>query len=189
MEIRVMVNYIKKISCILAAVFMIFTISTVSGSFAMGSYEKRPKTEEAKESDVKGVFTVILYGGKYSEDINTVVILDNEGDGYSFKPYARDYAFEIKESVPAEEALAEANRFLSAHRSYMRTRVSRIMDSDGSTIGYELRPLYHTFSYGFSDVLNVYYGFKNSDVVVSVSLRRSVEKRLFDGDGPMIFNK
>jgi hypothetical protein len=164
-------------------IFALVVISFImtGTSFAI----KRPlKTEEAKSADITGTFTLILYGGNYSDDLETIAILDYERDQYNFEPYAPEFDYRIKKGVPAKEALEEAKKFVSFHNSFWHFQLSRIIDNKGDTIGYELRPLYLPLTFGVSDVLDVSYWLKGGNKVkVTIKLIEPVERmRLPAGD-------
>jgi hypothetical protein len=133
------------------------------------------RTEEVRPQDVQGIFTLILHGARHSDDLETLAVLDLEGDGYGFKVFAPDFDYRAKKGVPAEEALEEALRFVSFHSSFHRSRVSRIIDPQGRTIGYEVRPLYRITEYPISDPLDVHYGLSGADVTVRIRLSREVD--------------
>lgn len=133
------------------------------------------RTQVVQPQEVKGSFTLILYGARYSDDIQTLAILDLEGDGYVFKVFAPDFDYKLKKGVPAKEVLAEAVQFVSFHRSFERSRISRIMDPQGGTIGYEVRPLYRIIDFPYSDVLDVHYGLAGGEVTVRIRLIPEVE--------------
>jgi hypothetical protein len=135
-------------------------------------------------SDITGTYTLILYGGNYSDDLETIAILDREGDPYNFEPYAPDFDYRIKKRVPAKKAMKEAEKFVSFHNSFLRSQISRIIDNNGKTIGYEVRPLYQPLTFGISDVLDVYYWVKEGGrVKVLIRLKQSVEKSLLPFGG------
>lgn len=157
--------------------FIIILLFTTNSSFAI---QKHLRTEEARENDVQGVFTLILYGGRYIDDIETIAILDYEGDEYTLKPYAPQFDFKIKKGMPEKEALKEAYAFVSFHNSFYQSQLSRIMDDKGKTIGFELRPLYMPFTFGVSDVLEVDYWLKDNTVKVTIRIQPSVERALID---------
>jgi len=160
------------------AILMFLLFFAIDDSFAVAKYLK---TEEAKADEIAGVFTLILYGRRDSNDIETIVFLDKEGDEYEFEPYAPEFDYRIKRGVSAKEALDEAKRFVSFHNSYWYAQLSRIIDHRGKTIGYELRPRYYPFVFGVSDVLDVNYVIKDSKVVVRIRLRPEFERIPFDG--------
>ena len=136
------------------------------------------KTEGAKEQDVRGVFTLILYGGRDANDVEALAILDIEGDHYSFEPYAPEFDYKIKRGLPGKEALGEANKFISYHPAFHNSQLSEIIDGKGNTLGYEVRPLYIPFRFGTSDVLEVYYSLKGSKVKVTIRIIPSIERAI-----------
>ncbi len=141
------------------------------------------RTEYSKDKELKGAFTLILYGSRHLNDIETIAILDIEDDGYTIEPYAPEFDYRIKKGISAEEAFKEAEHFVSWHSSFYRAALNKIIDEKGATIGYELRPLYHPLTFGFADVLDVDYVMKGDKVVVRIKLIPSVERMLSDGDG------
>ena len=155
-------------------------VFTVTVSFAA---DRHLETEEvADASGITGVFRLILYGGRHIDDIETVAILDKEGDEYTFEPYAPEYDYKIKEGLPDRKALDEAEEFVSWHDSFYRSQLSRILDDSGGVIGYEVRPLYQPLTFGVADVLDVDYWLRDGKVIVTIGLIPSVEEDLFDGD-------
>jgi hypothetical protein len=142
----------------------------------------RLNTLGARASQVSGTYTVILYGCNYLDDLNTIAFLDREGDGYTFEPYAPAFNYRIRKGLDAKDALAEAGKFVSCNTSFSRSRLSRIIAPDGDTLGYEVRPLYHSFTYGVDDVLYTSYRLKGRTVVVTIRLLPSIEKML-EGSG------
>jgi hypothetical protein len=144
------------------------------------------KTETADPVEIKGTFTVIFYGGAYADDLETVAILDTEGDQYSFEPFAPDFDYVTKKGLSAGEALAAAEKFIRFHPSFWRTQLIKIIDPEGKSIGFELKPLYIPFIYGTSDVLDVYYWpKKEGKIKVTIKLKPSLETLKFHpgGDG------
>ena len=165
-------RYTSALVCILVLAFL--------GSCATDRFIR---TEPSEYKELAGSFTLILYGSRHSNDIETVAILDIEGDGYSFEPYAPEFDYRIKKGVHAKEAFKEAEHFVSWHSSFYRTQLSRIIDEKGVTIGYELRPLYRPLTFGVSDVLDVDYIKRGDKVIVKIKLIPSVERMLSGGDG------
>ena len=144
------------------------------------------KTETADAVEIKGTFTVIFYGGAYADDLETVAILDNEGDQYTFEPFAPDFDYVIKKGLSAGEALKATEKFVTFHPSFWRTQLIKIIDPEGNIIGFELKPLYVPFIYGTSDVLDIYYWLKKGGKIkVTIRLNPSLEKLKFHpgGDG------
>ncbi len=172
---------LKLLSMIMILAFYFVSAGLLSQSYA---FEKSLKIEEASPSEIRGTFTLILYGGRSADDLKTIAILDLEGDEYSFEPYAPDFDFTVKKGVPAEKALAAAEKFVSFHASFWRTQLSKIIDGRGSVIGFEVRPLYWPFIYGVSDVMEVnYWPKRDGKVKVTIKLIPSVERLRYPGGG------
>lgn len=144
------------------------------------------RTRVVNPQEVGGNVTLFLYGARYSDDIETLAVLDLEGDGYTFKVRAPDFDYKVKKGVPAGEALDEALEFISFHRSFQSPRVSSILDPQGRTIGYEVRPLYRIIDFPYSDVLDVYYGLSDGQVAVRIRLIPAVELQREERPRPII---
>jgi hypothetical protein len=161
-------------------VLMILLMASIN-AFAL---ESPLKTEEVADKDVQGVFTLILYGGRYYDDVETVAIIDLEKDKYTFDVFAPEFDYTVKKGVPAKEALEAAKKFVSFHHAFYKSIVSKILDNKGNIIGYEVRPLYRPIVYGISDVLDVYYWPKEGNKIkVTIRLTPSIEKLRFPGGG------
>ncbi len=158
---------------------LLLLLTTVSSAYA-----KNLKTEEVKADEVTGTFTLILYGGRHINDLETIAILDKEGDQYEFEPYAPEFDYKMKKGVSAVDALNEANKFVSFHNAFWRSQLSRVLDGKGNIIGFELRPLYHPFVYGRDDLLEAYYKVKDGKVIAYIKLIPEVFNTLFFGDLP-----
>jgi hypothetical protein len=143
----------------------------------------RLNTQAAQDSQVAGTYTVIFYGCNFLDDLETIAFLDKEDDRYTFEPFAPDFNYRVKKGIDAKDALAEATKFISCNSSFSRAQLSRILAPDGDTIGYEVRPLYHSFTYGVNDVLSTDYRIKGDKVVITVGLVPSVE-RMLENSGP-----
>jgi hypothetical protein len=168
------------INCTLVLALLLFV--NVSSSLAL---DKPLKTKAAMPEDVTGAFTLILYGANYLDDLETIAILDYEGDDYHFEPFAPAFKFKVSEGVKAQDAVKEAEKFVSFHSSFWKSQMSKILDKEGVTIGYEIRPLYRPFIYGISDILDVYYFLKgNGKVKTIIRQKHSVEDTSVSSDGP-----
>jgi hypothetical protein len=161
--------------------FVMGLLPVASDSFA---FETSLKTEAANPSEMKGTFTLILYGGNYYDDVETAAFLDREGDAYTLDLYVPDFDYRVIKGMPAKEALAKAEKFVRFHPSFWHSQLSKIMGDKGNVIGYEIRPLYYPITYGVSDVLDVHYWMKEGGrVKVTIRLIPSVEKLRFPGGG------
>jgi hypothetical protein len=165
------------VSCIVALIVIL--IITTGPSFGI---ERPLNTLEANAADITGIYNLILYGRGYSDDLETIVFLDKEGDDYTFEPYAPDFDYIVKSNVKAKDALKEAENFISFHNSFWKSKLSRIVDKKGNTIGYEMRPLYLPFTFGVSDILEVSYWLKEGGrVKILIRLIPSIERNRFPG--------
>jgi hypothetical protein len=180
-----MKSLFRKVSLIIImlTLFIGSPVLTTSLSFA---FQKPLRTESAEVFAINGPLTLILYGARFLDDIETIVIFDIEGDQYHFEPFAPDFDFKIKREVQAKEALAEAQKFVSFHHAFWRSQLSSILDPNGKIIGYELRPLYNNFVYGRSDVMDVHYWLKEGGKIkVTIRLVPEIERAIRSpgGDG------
>jgi hypothetical protein len=166
----------------------IFHLKEVTFSEQVALLKTPLKTIEVKESDIQGIFSLILYGGRHGDDIETVAILDYEGDSYTFEPYAPEFDYKIKKGLPAPDALQKAKEFVGFHRSFWRFQFSKILDKSGKVIGYEVRPLYLRYIYGTSDVIEIFYWLKDQGKIkVSIKLYPMVERIRFRSGGDFPF--
>lgn len=134
------------------------------------------KTLPAAEAEVTGGYSLILYGGKYMTDVETVAVLVKDDNPFSFEPFAPDFAFKAKKGLSAGQAIIEAKEFVSMHPSFAGTIMSRVLDPQGSVIAYEVRALYTPVTYGVADVIDVDYVLRNDTVVMFVKAKRMVER-------------
>ena len=129
----------------------------------------------AKISDITGTFTLILYGGGHSNDVETMAILDKEGDRYTFEPFAPKFKYIVKRGLPAKEALEEASEFISWHNSFHHSQLSGIIDENGKMLGYELRPLYLPLKFGVDDIMDIDYRMRADKIAVIIRLKPFVQ--------------
>ncbi len=135
------------------------------------------KTEEANPADVRGKFTLLLYGSNSSNDLANLAILDKEGDPYTFEIHAPDFSYTIQTGIDAAQALQIAERFVRRNIRSERSRLHRILSPAGAGVGYELRPLYPVVTFGKDDVLDVRYRVKYRKILVSIELDSAIEKQ------------
>ena len=171
----------KNFLIILLCIVIEFSFVLVKDSDAL---ETPLNTEWVNIVDVTGTFTLILHGGNYFNDVHTIAFLDLEGDQYTFEPYAPEFEYRLVKGLSAKEALDKAQHFVSTiDNCFWRSQLSRVLDQNSKTIGYELKPFYNPLCYGLSDVLDVSYRNKDGKVVIRIRLNPVVEKQLLGGDG------
>ena len=151
---------------------MLISILIVSKNLGRG---KLLKTVSAEIADIAGMFTLILYGGQHSNDVETMAILDREGDRYTFEPFAPKFKYIVKGGLPAKEALEEAGEFISWHNSFHRSQLRGIIDENGKILGYELRPLYFPLAFGIDDIMDIDYRMRADKIAVIVRLKPLIQ--------------
>lgn len=143
--------------------------------------EERIKTDTTNDISKDKIYSLIFYGARHGNDLESVAIFDIEGDEYTFAPYAPDFDFEIERGLDYEMAIGRARKFISWHPLYQISELRKITLS-GRVIGYELRPLYYPLAYGLSDVLDIDYRLRDKNVIVRIRLLPQIERMLHDGD-------
>jgi hypothetical protein len=140
-------------------------------------------TTSADKKLIAGTYSLLLYGCHYPEQIDNVAILVEENSKYPLEIYDIDTSYTVKKSIPAQQAIAEADAFVrcSSHR-ILETQITRIPDDSGGTMGYEVRPLYVVMEFGTPDVLRINYSLMNGKVRVYIKKAPQVEDR--SGNGP-----
>ncbi len=134
-------------------------------------------------------YDVILFGGRYSEDLRSMAIFVIRGGPYRILPYAPKFDYKIVKDLSAPQALATATRFLAGiNPNYIGTTKNLILGPDGRPIGYEIRPLYQPFVYGFSDVLETSYRVWGKGVVRAwIDVAPAVNR--LEGGGNRLFER
>jgi len=149
--------------------------------FAACTPSIRLDTRSAQESEMSGTYTGIFYGCNFFGDLESVVLLDREGDKYTFEPYAPDFKFRIKKGLTPAEALAESRKFLDCGPAYSSGELNKIVAPNGEVLGYEIRPTYHVFVYG-TDVLDTYYRIRDDNkVIITIRVLPFVNRLYEDG--------
>jgi len=161
--------------------YIIFSIFLASLVLTLGSCAggKQLRTELALDSEITGSYTIILFGTRNAYELKTIAFLDREGDGYELVPYAPEYDYKVIKNLPATEALNKALDYVKWPRDYRSSQLRKILNDQGSVIGYEVRPLYDPLAYGISNVLVVQYWVKEGGKVkVTISLHPTAREYL-----------
>ncbi len=169
----------KNLTAVTVAFLLVYL--SIACSCATGRYLQ---TESAKTVEITGTYNLILYGGNHINDKKTLAILIKEDEPYKFEVFAPDFDYRIVKGVPALKALEKAKKFVSFHHAFWKTQLRKILDKQGNTIGYEMRPLYYPEVYGESNILDVYYKQTGSKVIVFIRLiSPQLESMPFEGAG------
>ncbi len=167
----------------MAAAVAILAFGLVLSS-CMGVVRSHLKLETATPSEVTGSYTLILYGCRYPDDLENVAILAKEETASSlFDIYSLPTRYKSKSGLSADDALREAEKFVTCSVHYQQTRFSKIADTEGNVIGYEVRPLYSPIRFGRYDVLDIQYVAHEGRIVVYIKLDPTVELELRDEGG------
>ena len=135
-------------------------------------------TTSADQNLITGTYTLLLYGCHYSDQIDNVAILVDENSKYPLEIYDIDTSYTVKNSVSAQQAIAEADAFVRCStRRILETQITRIPDDSGGTIGFEVRPLYIVMEFGTPDVLRINYSLLNGKVRAYIKKAPQVEDR------------
>jgi hypothetical protein len=159
---------------------VLFFLGLLTASCGM-HFASQPPSVDPKE--ITGTYSVIVYGGRHANDLETIGFFDREDDDYSIAVNAPDFDYKVKRGMAAADALKYAREAVGFHRSYWSMYITRIVAPDGHFVGYELRPLYPSFEFGYSDVLDVFYSWRGKALVVTVRLKPQVRRQL-EGDDP-----
>jgi len=137
-------------------------------------------TTEAQPTDVKGTYTLLLYGCHYPDDVKDVAYLIDEGSKQPFEIYDIKTSYKIKKGVPSEQALKEAEAFIRcSNRRVSYTGFRSIPDGAGGILGYEVRPLFFPTEFGFPDIMLInYVQLKDGMIRTYIKLHPDVEKQL-----------
>ncbi len=164
----------KTMKSVLSATLILVFTAMLQGCMA----GKQLMTGAADQSEVKGTYTLLLYGCHYPAQIQDVAILVDEASRYPVRIHDLDTSYTVKKGVPAEQALSEADRFVRCSTNKIwRTEMRKILDDSGGTIGYEVRPLYMPLEFGTADVIQTSYSLQKGTVNAYIRLFPDVERQ------------
>jgi hypothetical protein len=157
-----------------AAAFLVFAAALTSCMTGI-----QLTTSAADPAAVTGTYTLLLYGCHYPDDAQNVAFLVSDSSKYPLEIFDLDTSYKVKTNVPAQQALQEANSFLkcTTYRLW-QTKLERIPDDSGGTIGYEVRPLYLPWEFGKSDIMLISYSLRDGKARVYIKLDPDVERAI-----------
>jgi hypothetical protein len=136
-------------------------------------------TSEARQADVQGTYTLLLYGCHYPADLKDVAILVADGGKYPLEIYDIGTSYKVNKEVAAQDALAEAESFVKCSTYGVRSiQLKRISDGSGGTLGFEVRPLYVPLEFGSDDVMSISYSLRDGIVRAYIRLDPQVERAI-----------
>src|SRR5512134_1465687 len=168
----------RKLKSVYGMTLILLLAATMQGCIA----GKQLMTVGADPSEVKGTYTLLLYGCHYPAQIQDVAILVDEAGRYPVTIHDLDSSYRVKKGVPAGQALSEADRFVRCSTFHIwRTELRKILDDSGGTLGYEVRPLYMPVQFGFADVILTSYSLQGGVVKAYIKLFPDVERQQDSG--------
>jgi hypothetical protein len=137
-------------------------------------------TETADLKTITGTYDLLLYGCRYPDDIEHAAFLIASDKAGMVELYVPSTSYKVKRGIPADQALAEANTHVRCGvRTVEATRVLRIPDGSGGTLGFEFLPRYPATDIGGMDPLNVSYTIQDGKITVYIKLFPDVERELY----------
>jgi hypothetical protein len=155
-----------------AALIVIFIIQGCSHGTQL-------RTETADPKGIEGTYDLITYGCRYPNDIEHAAFLIAPDKAGMVDLYVPATSYKVKRGIPADQALSEANTHVRCGvRTVVATRVHRIPDGSGGTLGFEVLPRYSATEVGGMDPLNVSYSLKDGKITIHIRLLPHVQKML-----------
>jgi hypothetical protein len=143
------------------------------------------QTRTADPKTIVGTYDLYLYGCRYPEDYEHAAFLISSSTKYPITLLVPDASYKVKRGLESEKALSEADAFVRCgNHTVTETRIHRIPDDSGGTIGFEVLPRYSFTDAGGSDPLLVSYSLKDGKVTVYIRLYPEVERTLNQMDAP-----
>jgi len=140
---------------------------------------KQLQTQTADPKTITGTYDLYLYGCRYPADYEHAAFLISPDAKYPVELFVRDTSYTIKKGLQADKALSEAYAFVRCGNHIVEdTRVLRIPDDSGGTIGYEILPRYPFTDLSGADPLLVSYSLKEGKVTVHIRISPEVEGKL-----------
>jgi len=137
----------------------------------------------AKPEEMKGTYTLLLYGCQYPADVKDVAFFVSDDSKYPLDIIDIDSSYKVKTGLTASQAMDAASKFVRCSSySLWQTQLQQIPDENGGVIGYELRPLYLPYQLGVVDAMDISYFLKNGKVVTYIKLDPYVQRN-FEASG------
>jgi len=153
---------------------ILFLLAAALSGCAMGT---QLLTASADPKAITGTYDLYMYGCRYPDDLEHAAFLIEPEKSPMVELFVRDTAVTIKRGLPADSALAEANKFVRCgNRTVEAIRFQRIPDGSGGTLGYEMLPRYPITDDGGMDPVLVNYSLKKGKIFVYIQLSPEAER-------------
>jgi len=158
-----------------ASIYLLLGMSLLQGCVV----GRQLQTSSADPRTITGVYDLYLYGCRYPDDYEHAALLISPDAKYPLELVVPDSSYKVKKDLRAEQALSESDAFVRCgNHMVSETRIHKIPDDAGGTIGYEVLPRYPYTNAGGTDPLLVSYSLKDGKVFVYLRLYPEVERRL-----------
>lgn len=118
-----------------------------------------------------GTYTVILYRGYGYRDLDSAAFLDKEGDGFSLARNGSETGVIRIQNLDGAHAVQEAEQFLGHHADFDYAQIQALTTSDGTLVGYEIRPIFRTTDASGADPLQITYAAAGNRYLFTVDFR------------------
>ncbi len=172
----------KKRKIIFASFACLFLVVSLTACMSAGT---RLLPQPADRSEVRGTYTLMLYGCRYAGDVENMAILVNEAGPLPVEIFAPNFMYTVKKGLLSPQALDEAETFVKcSFHSLWYSTLRKVLDTTGNAVAYEVKPLYLPWEFGVPEVLQSSYFLKGGKVVLYIRLDPFVENRIeHDGRG------
>ncbi len=150
----------------------LFFLLLVSGCALSASI----KTIRVPAETVTGKFDLILFGGNYLDDPETIVFADLRDDDIAFEPYSPDYKYKRHNNLTLTELIHVAREHLfGSSVTYRKIEFRKIYTPSGQILGYEIRAIQWPLKYGFGDIPEVSYRLKDKKLFLYIRTPEFIE--------------
>jgi hypothetical protein len=164
-------------------VWLLFSLFVVVASLSGCALGTQLQSVTTDPRTITGTYDLYTYGCRYPDDIEHAAFLITPDKAGMVELYVPATSYKIKRGLPTDQAIAEANTHIRCGvRTVEETRVHRIPDGSGGTLGYEFLPRYPYTDEGGKDPLLVTYSQKeDGKIVIYINLHPNVERLLYRG--------
>jgi len=149
------------------------------------AFGKQLRTETADPKTIAGTYDLMMYGCRYPTDYEKAAFLISSQSRYPVTLIVSDTSQKVKKGLPADQALSEAEAFVRCGvHAVEGTRVLRVLDDSGGTIGYEVLARYPVTEAAGIDPLLVNYSLKEGKITVYIQLLPQAERKLSQPTSP-----
>jgi hypothetical protein len=142
------------------------------------------QTVTADPKGIEGTYDLFTYGCRFPTDLEHAAFLIAPDKAGMVEFYVKATSYKVKRGIPADQALAEADTHVRCGvRTVVATRVHRIPDGSGGTLGFEVLPRYSATEIGGMDPLNVNYMLKDGKITIYFKLSPEAEQKVNRGRG------